>query len=136
MCASAASAQPSRETWIVLCCPSELGGPARFDIVGTHVNYPFRRHPFRWALGLLLAVAVLLFSVEELALRLRLPPWRDPIGQIQVHRLYVLKKARNKVDILPAEWEPQDCVRALSPHLGLTPCWWLARHTEQQIEME
>jgi hypothetical protein len=41
----------------------------------------------------------------------------------------VLKKARNKVDILPAEWEPQDCVRAIFPHLGDPPCWWLARHT-------
>ncbi len=96
----------------------------------------FRRHPVRWTIGLLAVIAGVVFSLEGLALRLRLPPFTDPVGQIQVHRLYVLKKARNKVDILPAEWEAQDCVRALFPHRGLTPCWWLARHTEQQVEME
>ncbi len=96
----------------------------------------YRRRPVRWTLGILLALGLFLFSLEEVALRLRVPPFRDSLGQIQVHRLYVLKKARNKVDILPAEWEPQSCVRAVFPHRGLTPCWWLARHTEQQIEME
>lgn len=77
-----------------------------------------------------------MFAAEELAVRVRVPPYSDPIGEIQVHRLYVLHKARNKVTILPSEWEPENCVRAMFPHLGHPPCWWLARHTEQEVDYE
>ena len=104
--------------------------------MNSNFRHRFCRHPVRWTLGLLLAFALVVFSLEELALRLGIPPFRDPIGQIQVHCIYILKKARNKVDILPAEWEPQNCVRAIFPHRGLQPCWWVARHIEQQVEME
>jgi hypothetical protein len=28
---------------------------------------------------------------------------------------------------------PQECVNSLFPHLGDPPCWYLTRHTKQQI---
>jgi len=29
----------------------------------------------------------------------------------------------------------QECVHSLFPHVGDSPCWYLSRHTQQQINM-
>jgi hypothetical protein len=30
---------------------------------------------------------------------------------------------------------PQDCVYSLFPHFGDSPCWYLSRHTRQQVNV-
>ncbi len=90
----------------------------------------------RLTLGLLVVAAVVIFLCEDIAVAHHIPPYRHPIGEIQVHRTYLLHKAREKVTILPAEWQSQDCVRAIFPHGGHPPCWWVAHHIEQEVEMQ
>lgn len=76
--------------------------------------------------------AVLLYVGDGLALRLR----REPYGSVTVSRYYALHKSKQKTNFMFAEPETQTCVRALFPHSGFTPCWYLRRHAEQRIDYE
>ncbi len=82
----------------------------------------------RWAL----IGAAVLYLGDYAVLRLR----SEPTGSIMVRKYYALHKAREKTNFMFAEPAPEACVHALFPHMGASPCWWLARHTEQRIDYE
>jgi hypothetical protein len=83
----------------------------------------------------LVAVAALIYLADSLSLRFRIPR-REPLGSVTVERYYALHKSKQKTTFMFAEPEPQTCVRALFPHLGYPPCWYLRRRTEQRIDYE
>jgi hypothetical protein len=81
--------------------------------------------------GLLVLSAI--YVVDDLSVRFRIPPRRQPFGSVTVERYDAIPEKNGKVEF---GFEPpvqQTCVRSLFPHLGYAPCWYLSRHAEQRI---
>ncbi len=56
-------------------------------------------------------------------------------GTVMVDNADVVKEKGGKVEYFFNPPQPTPCVRALFPHEGQPACWWLARHSDQQIFM-
>jgi hypothetical protein len=81
-------------------------------------------------LGLTLAGAALLYAADAVVLRAR---GQKGYGKVTVNRYDVIPEKNGKVEF---DYEPsadETCVRAMFPHQTYAPCWYLARHSEQQI---
>jgi hypothetical protein len=81
-------------------------------------------------LGLTLLAAALLYALDAVVLRAR---GQNGFAKITVNRYDVIPEKNGKVEF---DYEPsvdETCVRALFPHQTYAPCWYLARHSEQQI---
>jgi hypothetical protein len=86
----------------------------------------------RLALALVL-LAALTYAGDYLAVRVRLASARAPFDTMEIQRLQAIRLKSGRYEITLDEPEMQRCVQALFPHLGYQPCWYLARHTHQQI---
>jgi len=82
----------------------------------------------RIVLGVLAAL-LLLYLADGFALYLR----HNPVGSIVVQRYDAIPEKNGKVEFAFEQPVPQPCVRALFPHRGDPPCWYLSRHAEQRI---
>jgi hypothetical protein len=82
-------------------------------------------------LALLLAVV---YAGDFLSLRLRIPR-REPLGSVTVRRYYAVTLKNHKTEYMFDEPESQTCVNSLFPHDGHDPCWYLSRHSRQQINI-
>jgi len=60
----------------------------------------------------------------------------QPQDSVTVQRYYALHKTKEKTNFVFADPQAQSCARALFPHSGNPPCWYLRRHTEQRIDYE
>ena len=82
---------------------------------------------WRWSLALLLLVAVIALC-EDLLLRYRMK--RGPAGavldQVTIYDAAELKDGR--LEIYFDHPVTQRCVRAIFPHFGDPPCWYVRRH--------
>lgn len=56
-------------------------------------------------------------------------------GTVIVDNTDAIKEKGGKVEYFFNPPQPTPCVRALFPHEGQAACWWLARHSDQQIFM-
>jgi hypothetical protein len=83
-------------------------------------------------LAYLVAAALILYLSDALVYRLR----GQPQDSVTVQRYYALHKTKEKTNFVFADPQAQSCARALFPHSGNTPCWYLRRHTEQRIDYE
>jgi len=50
-----------------------------------------------------------------------------------VRSYYAVQEKNNRTEYIFNGVADQTCVRALFPHLGNVPCWYLRRHPEKQI---
>jgi hypothetical protein len=82
----------------------------------------------RILIGLSVAVA-LLYLGDGLLLHFR----HDPLGLVVVERYDAIPEKNGKTEFSFEEPTNQTCVRALFPHMGYPPCWYLRRHSEQRI---
>ena len=67
---------------------------------------------------------------------LRVRAARDPgnaYDSVQVEIVYQIPQKGNKAEYVPQDTQTQGCVRSIFPHLGQQPCWYLRRHTQQQV---
>lgn len=80
---------------------------------------------------LLLATAVL-YACDYGLLRVRVAR-NQGFDSVQVDVVYQIPQKGNKAEYVPAEPQTQTCVRSLFPHMGSQPCWYLRRHTQQQV---
>ena len=93
----------------------------------------------RLILGAPLAIAlgvVLVYVADDLSVRYRMTLRRanDPLDTVT---LYVATKLKNgQVEIFYNQPVTEVCVRALFPHLGHTPCWYVRRATLKLVERE
>jgi hypothetical protein len=81
-----------------------------------------------------MGAAVLLlvgFAGDSLVFRLR----GSPTGLVTVHPYLAVPKKNARVEFMFQEPREQDCAKALFPHAGQTPCWYLRRHTEQRTNL-
>lgn len=86
----------------------------------------------KYALRVLLALAcagALLYAADEVSARLRGRPTED----MKVDRLYSAVNHWNQVEYSVGTPVTQTCVDALLPHFGYVPCWYLRKHTIQQV---
>ncbi len=81
-------------------------------------------------LGCVLLVAAA-YLVDYAVLRLR----GSPTGTVRVRPVYAVPQKNKSTEFMLGDAEDQTCVNSLFPHLGDQPCWYLKKHTEQQIDM-
>lgn len=79
-------------------------------------------------------VLALIYLGDYASVRLRIPG-RNPFGSVTVTISYSVMKKDGKPDYYFQPPQVETCVRSIFPHLGYAPCWYLKRHTNQQINM-
>ncbi len=87
---------------------------------------------FVFAVVLLAAVA---YIIDYAVLRFRIATNRNAMGTVTVRPVYAVPQKNHSTEFLLGDSQDQACVHSLFPHLGDSPCWYLARHKEQQIDM-
>ncbi len=63
----------------------------------------------------------------------RIPGGREQYGTVQVQKVLAVPQKDHKTEYIADQPEAEQCVHSMFPHLGLTPCWYLARHANQQV---
>jgi hypothetical protein len=72
------------------------------------------------------ALLVLTFVVDDLTVRYRQSRGADALDEVSI---YLGTRLKNRtIEIFYDRPVTETCVRALFPHLGHTPCWYLRRH--------
>ena len=84
---------------------------------------------------ILVIAAVLVYGLDFLSLELRIPR-RDKLGNITVHTYYKVKLKSGKFEYDYSGDHQEDCSNSLFPQTGLKPCWYLSRHTNQEIKID
>ncbi|HXM46190.1 MAG TPA: hypothetical protein VN924_33465 [Bryobacteraceae bacterium] len=86
-------------------------------------------------LGLLcpLLAGALVYVGDYVSLRYRIPSNRAQFGSVVVQVTWVIPMKDGKTQYAFDPPAPQECVNSLFPHLGDPPCWYLSRHTKQQV---
>jgi hypothetical protein len=89
-----------------------------------------------WQRMLLVAVALLLLTYlgDTISIAYRIPKGREQFGSVEVQKLLAVPQKDNKTEYIADPPQEQRCVHSLFPHLGLTPCWYLARHALVQVD--
>ena len=85
---------------------------------------------------ILIVIAIgILYLGDFLSLRLGIPS-RPALGSITVHTYYAVKLKNGKTEYDYAGDHAADCSNSLLPQLGVRPCWYVARHTNEQITID
>jgi hypothetical protein len=87
----------------------------------------------KFVLGSLVLLAVACYLTDYALLRLRVARNWSPYGTVNVSLYYAIKEKGGRTEYTPPSEQPQTCVNALFPQMGLEPCWYLRRHTEKSI---
>jgi hypothetical protein len=92
------------------------------------------------ALVLGVALALILYAVDYAAVRLRAayPRLGNAFASVQVVRLYAIPLKNGRIEYQLDALQPEvtvNCVRALFPHMGYSPCWYLRRNSQKPIPM-
>lgn len=82
-----------------------------------------------WGCFGLLSLTGLIYLADELYALFR----GRPVEHIQVGRVYAAVNRYNQVEYSIGTPAVEICIEALMPHFGHAPCWYLRRHTIQQI---
>ena len=80
-------------------------------------------------------LGALVYAGDYLSLRYRMLRHKEVIGSVTVTPLYVIQQKNGKTEYDFARPQSQPCVYSLFPHFGDPPCWYLSRHTQQQINI-
>jgi hypothetical protein len=91
----------------------------------------------RTVIGILVA-AVLLASAyagDYLWVRYRMAKGLDPMSTVTIETSYAIHKKDGKTEYDFAAPQTQVCIRAMFPHFGYEPCWYLNRHTQNRIDI-
>jgi len=88
----------------------------------------------RW-LGVAGLLAAMVYGGDWLVVRYRNWRHRDIFGSISVTQVYVIHEKNGKTQYQYVPPQDQVCVHALFPHFGYSPCWYVSRHAEKQIDI-
>jgi hypothetical protein len=94
----------------------------------------------RRGLLLLAALAAILYSGDYVVLRLRaaFPRLGSPYDSVLMERLYAIPLKNGRTEYEMDARQPEvtvSCVRAVFPHQGYQPCWYLRRNSQKPIPM-
>ena len=79
------------------------------------------------------AAVLLLYLGDYISIAYRIPHGREQFGSVEVQKLLLVPQKDHKTEYIADPPQAQQCVHSLFPQLGLTPCWYLARHAIQQV---
>ena len=82
-----------------------------------------------------LGLAVLGYAADDVSVRYKIPASRQALGSVQVRKVYAVKRKNGSTEFLFDDPTNISCVNSLVPHMGLKPCWYLERHTEQREDI-
>ena len=77
----------------------------------------------------------MVYAGDYCLVRYRIRSSRNPFGQVTVQPVYVIHEKNGKIEYQFADPETDVCLHSLFPHMGYSPCWYLSRHTEKQIDI-
>jgi hypothetical protein len=97
-------------------------------------------HLLKRALLLSVALVAVAYVADYAMIRVRMafPKLGPALDSVQMERLYAiaLKNGRTEYELDAQQPEVTvTCVRALFPHLGYSPCWYLRRNSQKPIPM-
>ena len=92
------------------------------------------------ALLLSVALAAVVYAADYAVVRLRAayPRLGRAFDSVQMERLYAIALKNGRTEYQLDAQQPEvtvTCVRALFPHLGYNPCWYLRRNSQKPIPM-
>jgi hypothetical protein len=90
---------------------------------------------FLRAFAAIVLASALVYVIDYLVLRIRVATNHQPFGTITVHPYYAVPRKDQKTEFMMGDPADQQCVNSLLPHMGDSPCWYLSRHPDQQIDM-
>ena len=93
------------------------------------------RRIFLGTVVFVLGTGILTFGVDFGVFRLRVAAQRNPYGSVVVSRSYAVLHKNGKTEFIFDPPTPETCVKALFPHSGMQPCWYLSRHPEQRTNI-
>ena len=92
------------------------------------------------ALVLAVALGTIVYVGDYAAVRLRVayPRLGNAFASVQMVRLYAIPLKNGRIEYQLDAVQPEvtvSCVRALFPHMGYPPCWYLRRNSQKPIPM-
>ncbi len=89
---------------------------------------------------LIVALAAIVYAGDYAVVRLRAsyPRLGNAFGSVHMVRLLAIPLKNGRVDYELDALQPEatvTCVRALFPHLGYPPCWYVRRQSQKPIPM-
>ncbi len=85
-------------------------------------------------LGGAAGLALMAYGADYLSLRLSIPR-RATFGSVSVRWFYAVTMKNKGTEYMFDDPQDEACVNSLFPHLGDPPCWYLKRHTQQEIDV-
>lgn len=80
-------------------------------------------------------VVLACYVVDYVFLQFRIRRSGNAFGSVTVRRYYAVPQKNGKIEFIYADPLDRTCVHSLFPHSGDPPCWYLAQHPEQRINM-
>jgi hypothetical protein len=72
---------------------------------------------------------IILYAGDFISVKLR----RDPLSVVQINKIYAVPQKGGKTEFDTGDPESQTCVNSIFPHLGYSPCWYVRRHRNRQV---
>jgi hypothetical protein len=85
-------------------------------------------------ISIVVLAAAVLYLGDLASLRFRIPD-REPYSSVMVRQFYAVAQKDKSVEYMFQPPAQQECVNSLFPQFGDEPCWYLKRHTRQQINI-
>ena len=87
------------------------------------------------AIIIVAGLCALLYVADFVSLRVGVPP-REKLGSITVHTYYAVKLKNGRTEFDNGGDQVVSCSNSLFPQLGVSPCWYIARHPSQQVTID
>ncbi len=84
---------------------------------------------------IVVVLVCVLYVGEFISVKYRIPASREPLATVQINKYYAVLQKSGKTEFEPGELETETCVNSIFPHLGYSPCWYVKRHRNQQINL-
>ena len=82
----------------------------------------------------LICAAALLYAVDWIVFRIRVARG-TAFDSVTVNAYYAIPQKTGKTEYDLQSSGPQPCANAIFSHTGYLPCWYLRRHTDQEIKL-
>lgn len=80
-------------------------------------------------------LAAAAYLLDYAVLRFRVATNRNATATVTVRPVYAVPQKNRSTEFMLGDPQDQTCVNSLFPHMGDSPCWYLRRHRDQQINM-
>jgi hypothetical protein len=83
----------------------------------------------------MLGAAGVFYIGDYAVLRYRIARNLAPYGSVTVNVYYAVPQKDGKMEYDFQSSQPEVCVNSIFPHAGYAACWYLRRHSDQQIQL-